>query len=362
MKLRPACSPRWRRRVLHRTFSDDFEGDQGWTVQNSDGLDDGAWERGVSHGGGDRGDPPTDADGSGQCYLTNNADGNTDVDDGSTTLTSPPWTRRSPSPYITYHRWYSNVLRRFTVRGRVHRGGLRRRRPLVDEPGNGGPGRFRGERRLVLQAVRPDGAVGIRAERAVPDPVHRLRLSGRDPWLRQPSTASNCGRYNCDVEPALSGRPGWQWARRRAGSGHADRGVGYGRRRGRSRMATTSLTSLIWCWSSWPGAAARPDRRAPRITRADQRTGAGPSTCRRAGPAPFSFAYRRSREMPRRGLEPPRDFTPTSTSSCASANSATWAYRPIGAAKRACGRGSIPVRASLRRTGTTIDRAKVDFR
>ena len=91
------------------TFVDDFESDEGWTVEDSVGLSTGTWERGTPVGGGDRGDPPNDADGSGQAYLTENVDGNSDIDGGSTTLISPVLDAGVSMPTLQYSRWYSNA-------------------------------------------------------------------------------------------------------------------------------------------------------------------------------------------------------------------------------------------------------------
>jgi hypothetical protein len=90
-------------------FLDDFQTATGWTVSGN--AVDGQWQRGVPAGGGDRGDPPGDGDGSGACYVTDNADGNSDVDDGSTILTSPLFDLGGPeggSTVVRYYRWYSN--------------------------------------------------------------------------------------------------------------------------------------------------------------------------------------------------------------------------------------------------------------
>ena len=91
-------------------FADNFESNTGWTVSSF--ASDGQWDQGVPAGAGDRGDPTADGDGSGSCFLTDNQAGNSDVDNGSTTLTSPSLDA-SVGPgqvaLLSYYRWYNNA-------------------------------------------------------------------------------------------------------------------------------------------------------------------------------------------------------------------------------------------------------------
>ncbi|MEM1331562.1 MAG: S8 family serine peptidase [Planctomycetota bacterium] len=86
----------------------DFESSAGWTVSGN--ASDGQWTRGVPVNGG-RGDPITDADGSGAAFVTDNSAGNSDVDGGSTVLTSPMLDATGlENPTVSYQRWLVNDI------------------------------------------------------------------------------------------------------------------------------------------------------------------------------------------------------------------------------------------------------------
>ncbi|MEO6711686.1 MAG: hypothetical protein ABI054_06330, partial [Planctomycetota bacterium] len=70
-------------------FADNFQTDMGWTATFA-GATAGFWQRGVPVNDGSWAyDPAADSDGSGSCFLTQNTLGNSDVDNGAVTLTSP---------------------------------------------------------------------------------------------------------------------------------------------------------------------------------------------------------------------------------------------------------------------------------
>lgn len=87
-------------------FEDNFETDKGWTVQNEN-LTSGAWIRAVPAQGGGRGDPATDYDGSGRCFVTGNGS-QEDVDGGPTRLISPTFDMSGGDATVSYARWHTN--------------------------------------------------------------------------------------------------------------------------------------------------------------------------------------------------------------------------------------------------------------
>ncbi len=87
-------------------FEDDFQTDTGWAASGN--ASSGAWERGVPNGGGVRGDPASDFDGSGMCYVTQNGSGDTDIDDGYVYLDSPTIDLSDGDAKISYALWYTN--------------------------------------------------------------------------------------------------------------------------------------------------------------------------------------------------------------------------------------------------------------
>jgi len=89
-------------------LADNFETDRGWSVAGMHERRYGGWERGAPAGSGLRGDPTSDYDGSGQCYLTGNGPGDTDVYGGYAYLTSPVFSLLGREGLIHCAVWFSN--------------------------------------------------------------------------------------------------------------------------------------------------------------------------------------------------------------------------------------------------------------
>ena len=87
-------------------LDDDFETDQGWTVVDIE-VTAGTWERAIPSTDGSYDEPTEDYDGSGHCYVTENAH-HADVDGGPTMLISPTLDlSAADDALLTYARWFA---------------------------------------------------------------------------------------------------------------------------------------------------------------------------------------------------------------------------------------------------------------
>ena len=135
-------------------FFDNFEENLPWLVEGSAGsVAQGAWMHGWPVGDGESGDPLSDYDGSGRCYLTGNGPGYLDVD-GEAILISPAMDATGGVGYVSYARWFSNTEGPWAgTRLDVRRPFGRRWRDL-DAAGRGWSQWRRGFRRMVLPYVQ----------------------------------------------------------------------------------------------------------------------------------------------------------------------------------------------------------------
>ena len=90
-------------------FEQSFESNAiGWVVTNDASTTSGQWERGNPTGNSTRGEPGSAADGS-FCLLTENGNGNFDIDGGCTTITSPLINTSAAGTTVSYSRWFDNT-------------------------------------------------------------------------------------------------------------------------------------------------------------------------------------------------------------------------------------------------------------
>jgi hypothetical protein len=154
-------------------LSDNFETNNGWTAANL-GATSGDWERGVPVNDPNwEYDPESDSDGSGQCWLTQNELGNTDVDGGAVQLTSPLLDLSAPGVVIQYDYYLflsnQNGADRLAVDVSSD-GGVAPWTTIVSHTSHGG---------LSWRTAQIDEAT-LRSRGVTPTPAMRVRFTAND--------------------------------------------------------------------------------------------------------------------------------------------------------------------------------------